>query len=294
MDLTVPPGLEVVPCNLCKASQTRPFARRQGMQFVRCAGCGLVYVNPRLDRDSLHRHYNQGHSSRTQYYLDVECADRRTFEGILDLVDQLRPGRGTLLDVGPNIGTCLEVARARGWQVRGIEINAEAADYCRRRRGLDVVAGTLDSRPFPPANFDVVVMGDVIEHLSDPSLTMRQVQELLRPGGVVLISTPNVASFSGRLLQMKPKEHLYLFSPATITTLLRSVELEVVSITPLDRHHNLTAMTHSTTFGGLFQKLGPLLRLARRTLGDLVVRLPLRENFLAIARKPAQDLAEVA
>jgi 2-polyprenyl-3-methyl-5-hydroxy-6-metoxy-1,4-benzoquinol methylase len=294
MESSVIPGLESVTCNLCGANQTRPFASRKGMQIVQCQGCGLVYVNPRLNRDSLHRHYNQGESSRIQYYQDVECADRRTFAGILDLAERLMPGRGQLLDVGPNIGTCLDLARQRGWDVCGIEINATAADYCRTKRGLHVVTGTLDHHGFAPSSFDVVLMGDVIEHLCDPVETMRVVQELLRPAGVVIISTPNIATWSGRLLQLKPQEHLYYFSPATMTTLLQQVGLEVVQIQPLDRFHNLTAMTHSTTFGGLFRVLGPLFRLSHWLVGDLVLRLPLRENLLAVGRKPAQVLAEAA
>ena len=106
--------------------------------------------------------------------------------------------------------------------------------------------------------------------------------------------TPNIASFAGRALQIKPAEHLYYFSPATMGALLGRAGLEVVDIVPLDRYHNVTAMTHSTTFGGMFQLLAPAFRLAHRFLGDVVVRLPLRENLLAIARKPAQLLAEVA
>jgi hypothetical protein len=79
-----------------------------------------------------------------------------------------------------------------------------------------------------------------------------------------------------------------------MTTLLAKAGLETVEIRPLDRYHNVTAMTHSTTCGGLFQVLGPVFRLAHWILGDVVVRLPLRENLLAIARKPVQVLAEVA
>jgi 2-polyprenyl-3-methyl-5-hydroxy-6-metoxy-1,4-benzoquinol methylase len=288
------PDLETVPCNLCQGTKTRTFTRRKGMHVVQCRQCGLVYVSPRLTAASLARHYNSGQSSRIQYYLDVECADRRTFAGVLDLAAEFAPPPGSLLDIGPNIGTCLALARDRGWDAYGIEINAEAADYCRRERGLNVRAGVLDADTYPRNSFDVVLMGDVIEHLPDPRATMRIVQGILKPGGVVLISTPNIAGWAGRALQIKPEEHIYYFAPATMQAMLRQVSLEVVTIRALDRYHNVTAMTHSTTFGGLFPRLAPAFRLAHRVLGDLVIRLPLRENLLAVARKPAQVLAEVA
>jgi SAM-dependent methyltransferase len=157
-----------------------------------------------------------------------------------------------------------------------------------------VITGQLHARSFPKSYFDLVLMGDVIEHLSDPMATMKIIRGILKPGGITIISTPNIASIAGQMLQIKPQEHLYYFSPVTMATLLGKAGLEVVQIGPLDRYHNVTAMTHSTTFGGLFQRLGPLFHLAHRMLGDVVVRLPLRENLLAVARKPAQVLAEVA
>lgn len=286
---SVAPELETVACNLCGGTDARPFAKRQGMQVVQCGGCGLVYVNPRLSPKSLHTHYNSGCSSRLDYYVDSEGADRRSFAEILDVVEQLHPRRGDLLDVGPNVGTCLAVARERGWRVTGIEINAEAAEYCRTRRKLNVVAGTLDAHPFSPASFDVVLMGDVIEHLPDPVGTLRIVQRLLRPGGLLAISTPDISSRAARLLQIKPEEHIYYFTPQTMDAALRHAGLETATVRSLDRYRNITAMSNSTTLGRLRGPLAPVFRVARRVMGDWVLRLPLRENLLAVARKPAHE-----
>ena len=282
-----PPGLETVGCDLCGSDRSRPFARRQGMRVVRCLGCGLVYVSPRLGADAVQRHYNSGESSRIDYYLAAEAADRRSFSQVLDRAEALVSGWGDLLDIGPNIGTCLALARERGFRVHGIEINADAARYCREVRGLDVIAGTLEPGTYPAGRFDVVLMGDVIEHLLSPSALMGTVARILRPGGAVLISTPDISGWAARLLQVKPVEHLYYFDRSTLERLVRSAGLEVVAVEPLDRYHNLTAMVHSTTCGGLFRALAPAFRLARRALGDVVVKLPLGENLLAVARKPA-------
>jgi 2-polyprenyl-3-methyl-5-hydroxy-6-metoxy-1,4-benzoquinol methylase len=257
------------------------------MSVVQCQGCGLVYVNPRLDAEARHRHYNSGESSRIEYYLDVEAADRRSFGEVLDRAERMVPGKGELLDIGPNVGTCLALARERGWRVRGIEINAEAARHCREARGLDVITGTLQPETYPEGRFDVVLMGDVIEHVASPTYLMLTVARMLRPGGVALVSTPDIAGWVARLLQVKPVEHLHYFDPSTMGRLVRQAGLEVVGIEPLDRYHNLTAMVHSTTLGGLFRALAPAFRLAHRALGDVVVKLPLRENLLAVARKPA-------
>jgi 2-polyprenyl-3-methyl-5-hydroxy-6-metoxy-1,4-benzoquinol methylase len=264
------------------------------MHVVQCVACGLVYVNPRLSPSELDEHYNSDQSSRMQYYLDVEIADRRTFNEFLDVAEKHCPAKGDLLDVGPNIGTCLSLARERGWAGHGVEINREAARYCREERALDVIGGILEQHTYPVNSFHTVLMGDVIEHVPDPLSLMRIVAHVLRPGGCVLISTPNIASMAGRALQIKPMEHIYYFAPPTMDMLLRKAGLEVVKIGSLDRYHNLTAMTHSSTFGGLFQKLAPVFNMAHRIIGDLVVKLPLRENLIAVARKPAKSAARAA
>jgi 2-polyprenyl-3-methyl-5-hydroxy-6-metoxy-1,4-benzoquinol methylase len=279
-------ALEEVPCNLCGGSETTPFTRRGGMRIVRCVACGLVYVNPRSRVADLDAHYNSGASSRVEYYLDAEAADRRTFAGILELCARLAPARGSLLDVGPCTGTFLVQAREAGFEAHGIEINAGAAQHCRDRLGLDVRAGVLTTAAYPEASFDLVAMGDVIEHLPDPLATLSAVARVLKPGGHVVVSTPNIQSAAARLLQVKPEEHIYYFSAATLGQALRKAGLLPVEMTTLDRYRNFTAMTHSTTCGSLFQTLAPLFRLARRLAGDVVLRLPLRENLLAVGRKP--------
>ncbi len=287
------PAPESVACNLCGADRTRPFSRKAGARVVQCRGCGLVYVNPR-PAGALPGRENQVSQSSVADSLGVECADRRTFDEVLALADGLVPQRGRLLDVGPGVGTCLAVARERGWDVTGVETNDEAAEHCRRQRGLDVVSGALEAGSFARGSFDVVVMGNVLERLADPARTLGVVRGVLRPGGVALIWTPNVAELAGRMLQVRPDEHLYYFAPETVSALLSKAGLEVVEVRPLDRYHNLTALAHDATFGGVLRRVGPAFRLARRAFGDVVVRLPLRDNLLAVARKPAQSLAEVA
>jgi hypothetical protein len=86
-------------------------------------------------------------------------------------------------------------------------------------------------------------------------------------------------------LQIKPDEHLFYFTAATLTALLGKTGLDVRAIEPFDRYHNLTTMGHSTTLRGPFRALASCFDLIHRLVGDVVVRLPLRENLLAIAVK---------
>jgi hypothetical protein len=100
-----------------------------------------------------------------------------------------------------------------------------------------------------------------------------------------MVSTPDIAGWAARLFQVKPDEHLFYFTPATLAASLRAAGYGVRAVDPFDRHRNLTAMGDSTTLRGPLAALRPLARSAGRLLGDLVVRLPLRENLLAVAVK---------
>jgi SAM-dependent methyltransferase len=244
-----------------------------------------VFVHPPPTAAQVRAHYNEGRSSRLEYYVEANSADRRTFDVILARVRWLLPTRGRLLDVGPNVGTGLTVASEQGWSARGLEINEAAARYCREQRGLDVMAGTLEDANLPADSIDLVLMCDVIEHLLDPLASMRRVHAVLRPGGVALVSTPDISRLATRVLQIKPDEHLFYFTAVTLGVLLGAAGFRVEAIEPFDRYRNLMAMGQSTTLRGPLAVLRPLVRCGRRVLGDVVVRLPLRENLLAVAVK---------
>ena len=104
----------------------------------------------------------------------------------------------------------------RGWEAYGIEPNRALARGLSESRGLPVHAGTLDDLPANWGQFDAITLFHVIEHVPDPRTTLRKVATLLRPGGALLIVTPNVASIEHRLFgqywyALQPPEHLGCF-----------------------------------------------------------------------------------
>jgi SAM-dependent methyltransferase len=108
------------------------------------------------------------------------------------------PGR--VLDVGCSSGYLAEHVQARGVSVVGLEMDASAAEYARRFCEA-VHVGDVETMelPFEPGSFDAVLCGDLIEHLRDPQAFLARVRPLLRPGGRLVLSTPNVANWSVRL-----------------------------------------------------------------------------------------------
>ena len=135
------------------------------------------------------------------------------------------PG-GALLEIGSGRGDQLQLFQTLGWQADGLDFDAAAVDAA-RRRGLRVMHGPLKNQDVPSGRYDAVVMSHVIEHLFDPAETVRECLRVLRPGGTLVVVTPNSSSFGRRHFQqswlaLDPPRHLMLFRPDNLGRLVRS------------------------------------------------------------------------
>jgi SAM-dependent methyltransferase len=140
-----------------------------------------------------------------------------------------------LLDVGFGAGAVLLAGQRLGWEVFGIERSALAVKQAQDNGFANVVEGDFLQAPYEPMTFDVLVMTELIEHLPDPFPFLKQAHRLLRPGGVLYMTTPNGAGISGRILTTEwsvvdPPEHLNLFSPRSLTRTLERCGFGPVNI----------------------------------------------------------------
>lgn len=161
----------------------------------------------------------------------------------------LPPG-GAVLDIGCASGGLLaELADVAGYRA-GAEIDPEAATAAAQVADR-VVAGPFDPAAFGDRTFDVISMGDVLEHVPDPLSVLRDAATLLSPTGVVAVSLPNVAHWTIRLRLLRggwryesdgilDDTHLRFFTWTTATELVESAGLEVVDrisvVPPLHNH----------------------------------------------------------
>ena len=117
------------------------------------------------------------------------------------LASLLPTGRGRILDCGCGDGGLSIYLRSRGWDVRGVEADAELASLA-RAAGLDVVEVDLESAgawQSLGSDYDAVIFSDVLEHLDDPRRVLRFATSVLRPGGGILVSLPSVSFWRVRL-----------------------------------------------------------------------------------------------
>jgi 2-polyprenyl-3-methyl-5-hydroxy-6-metoxy-1,4-benzoquinol methylase len=238
-------GLREMPCLFCGVMDERLRFREEPFRVVQCRRCGLTYVNPRLPAERLHQMYQEEYWSSDRAkefgysgYLAEEPLYRRTYRRRMPIIRRYKPQPGAVLDVGCAAGFFLAVAAEEGWRPTGVELSAPMAEYAATRMRLtDVRRGDLLSLDLPAQAFDVVTLWDVLEHLEDPPAHLRAARRLLKPDGVLVIETQNVASAFARLLgrkwqHYKHAEHLYHFDPRTLERLLSEAGFEILENTP--------------------------------------------------------------
>ena len=231
-------------CALCGSRQRGVILRDGIHSVVRCAECELVYVTPQRTAQALidevyDASYWRSSAARERGYGDYAADEElylRTFRRRYGrLAPQLAPG-GKALDIGCAAGYSMRVLAERGFDVYGIEPSAPIRDVALRSiEPARIHGGTLESAPFAPGSFDLIVMWDVLEHVPDPVRVLGRVRELLATNGRVVIETQNVASILARVLgrrwtHYKHAEHLVHFSPKTLGHALDMAGLQITSL----------------------------------------------------------------
>jgi len=175
-------------------------------------------------------------------YLREERGRRETARRLLDLIERYVPA-GRLLDVGCGHGLLLDEARRRGYEVTGLELSVAAAGYARDVLQLEVREETLNELAEEGERYAAIVLADVLEHLDDPQAALDRCFELLAPGGVLCVATPDPSSLTARLAGRRwwayIPAHTYLFPRRTLHELIAARGLVISDDVPLVRTFSL-------------------------------------------------------
>jgi SAM-dependent methyltransferase len=207
---------------------------------VACGGCGLRMTAPQPDAQAIGRYYeseaylpmtNAAHGVLATTYRAVR---RLTVRLRLRLVERhAARASGRLLDVGCGTGEFLAHARARGWDVVGVEPSPRAAAQA-EAHGI-AVRRTTDLAAVADGRFDAVTMWHALEHMHDPGAQLAEVRRLLAPDGCVVVAVPNHASvdagaYGAAWYAWDVPRHLWHFTPATLGSLLTRAGFTVAAV----------------------------------------------------------------
>lgn len=223
-------------CGSCQHSVVytlRDFLYQTPGVFTVCAckNCGLLYLNPRPTVTSIINYYPDDYTPYKRAIQDeknplMRFMRRRKIVKRRQAVEKYSSRTpGYLLDVGCSTGIFLDEMQSSGWEVLGIEINSAMAQYARERFGLSVLEEDLLEVDLPPATFDVVTFWDVLEHTFEPRAILGRTWQLLRPGGILVLTVPNWESIDRKIWQrywvgFDVPRHLHVFPHHVLLSML--------------------------------------------------------------------------
>ena len=215
------------PCPVCKSKQASTIFCKNGFEHVRCFSCDMVYVSPVLTDEKVYAFYQNEDSYTSVLMNDLQVTmDFKKFHYGLDLIEEIVPQKGKLLDIGCGPGAFLKVAKEREWDVRGLEFNRFCIEQL-RKDNIEVVDVQLKKAGFESNSFQCITLWTVLEHVMEPDDLLSDVASILAPGGVVLILVPNVDSLANRILHERSttfagESHVNLFNAKSLTMLLNN------------------------------------------------------------------------
>lgn len=219
-------------CPVCGSGESAlRYRLKKPYGVVRCGNCGLHYLSPRLPEAAMHGVYRElsyfeggAHGYADTNYAGQEIALRATFARLLRNLSGRKLTGGDLLEVGCGYGYLLDEAKPFFDSRVGTEFSPHAAARA-GETGAKIFVGGVDRLP-AEAMFDCLIATQVIEHVYNPPVFLRQLRDHTKPGGHVVIATPDMGGalrkVTGRFWpSFKVPEHVVYFDFPTLECAMR-------------------------------------------------------------------------
>jgi 2-polyprenyl-3-methyl-5-hydroxy-6-metoxy-1,4-benzoquinol methylase len=198
-------------------------------RHVKCNNCHLIYVNPIEKVSKTNEYYFK---AKNTHAPTIRESYLRTAKSQVRLIQTYASG-ANLLDVGCAQGFFLFSASQAGYTTKGIEISQDAAGYARKEFGLDIEAKPFEELRFPENHFDVVTLWQLLEHVPYPLMVLKEVNRILKPGGLLVASTPNIGGIPAKILGKRwwdiKRLHVNQFTTKTLTDILQNAGFKNIS-----------------------------------------------------------------
>ncbi|WP_159022129.1 class I SAM-dependent methyltransferase [Formosa sp. L2A11] len=212
-------------------------------ELIHDADLDILVTTPQPKEDKLGAYY------KSEDYISHTDAQRNLFEKAyhavkrialkrkLNLINGFKTENKTLLDVGCGTGDFLQIAKNNGWNVYGIEPDADARKLAINKVGEDV-HDVSKTDVLKNNSFDVISLWHVLEHLPNLETHIANYKRLLKPNGVLVIAVPNFKSYDAGYYNsfwaaFDVPRHLWHFSQTGISRLLSKQEFKVVKTLPM-------------------------------------------------------------
>lgn len=235
-----------VDCPACESAHSHFAFEKSGFSYERCVDCRTLYVSPRPTMEMLGEHYQTSlmydYWSENIYPVSEDVRRKSIFAPralrAVELCKQHGLNGGLILDIGAGFGTFLQEVDRIGFfeKCLAVEPTPKLAEAC-RKKGLLVQEELAENLKLEsPA--DVITNFELIEHLFRPVEFLEQCHRLLKPGGLLLLTTPNILGFDLLVLgaasdNIAAPNHINYFHPGSLRIIMKRAGFEVIeTLTP--------------------------------------------------------------
>ncbi len=229
---------ELVPCAACGSHNYDLYPVHlnrwlpQDYTYSKCNECDFVYVNPRPLPEEVEAIYSAHTNPFDQEEYEGMDVERETLDRLVARLKQELPN-GHMLDMGCGRGDFLKVAQDQGYTVEGSDLSTAPSPYSE----IPIFQGFLQDANFGTERFDIIVTRNTLEHIFDPNEDLRELNRILKPGGLLYVKVPHVKyeegwrckAFFGFKSLFTPPVHLNHFSTNTLSKILERNGFEVIS-----------------------------------------------------------------
>jgi 2-polyprenyl-3-methyl-5-hydroxy-6-metoxy-1,4-benzoquinol methylase len=200
----------------------------------RCNNCQHHYLSPVINNELLNEYYSKLNSV---YYTETNTDTNHLSienEFIFKLINKYLPN-GKVLEIGCGYGFLLNCFHKHGYETIGVEPSPHASTFAKNKLGLNIIDSFINEDSFEENFFDIILLFDVVEHISNMDEMKRIIMKSLKPGGLLVIGTANINSLSAKFSGKGWKyfscwEHVSFFSHRSINYFLNDLEMTPIII----------------------------------------------------------------
>ncbi len=274
-------------CYICNSNRVIFYKKVGPFTLLHCKECGLRWVDKSVEHNlSIYDKSYFNNNSKIGYnnYLKDEATHRKNAKRILNMANKIKALSGLrILDIGCAFGYLLDEARKLAHcQTKGVELSNYAYEYAKNKFGLDILNLELKNNTFPPKTFDIIFMIGTIEHLAHPKETLAIIKSIIKPNGLLILTTIDTKGFFP-LYAIKPPEHLFYFNHDNLTQLLKQNGFGILRIKPHFSSYYLYDIFYRIGEFASLKVLNYFSKLTEKILPQLNFNIPTNE-MLVIAK----------